>query len=94
MDGQDQAPVFDPDTKGNQWKNLNGLQGLRVGAQRGRTASALRYRQSLVTGNGQGWGLGGTLEEQLSGPCHEAGLSVRAGFQPVGRDWKLTFKSG
>lgn len=49
-----------------------------------------------MTGNGQGlgaWG-GGTLEVPLSGPCQEAGLSVGAGFQPVGRDWKLTFKSG
>ena len=65
------------------------------GAQLGRTASALRYRQSLVTGNGQGLGAGGgTLEARLSGPCQEAGLSVGAGFQPVGRDWKLTFKSG
>ena len=49
-----------------------------------------------MTGNGQALraGVGGTLEALLSGPCQEAGLSAGAGFQPVGMDRKLTFKSG
>ena len=31
VDGQDQDPKLDLRTEGNQWKSLNGLQGLRAG---------------------------------------------------------------
>ena len=79
--GQGQATALDWHTKGKQCKSLNDLRGLTVGLSWVGTALAPTCEGT--------WGR--MLEAQLNSHRQEAGLSTGAGFQLLGRGWKLTF---